>query len=156
MQATTEGVRGPVTEPYKVREMQLGANWFLWVSILAVINSFIVYYFNLPSLFFGLGATQYVDANVITATAPESQRLAGLAINFGIAGIIASFGYLTRKGGDVAFIIGMFLYVFDAVVTLGYRDFFAFAFHLFALFFMFKGLLASRRRYDPSVDYTGA
>lgn len=156
MQATTEGVRGPVQETYKVREMQLGANWFLWVSILAVINSLIVWYFGLPSLFFGLGTTQYVDAHLLAAGAPENQRLAGLAINIGIAGLIASFGYLTRKGGDVAFVIGMFVYFFDAVVTLGYRDFFAFAFHLFALFFMFKGLLASRRRYDPSVDYTGA
>jgi len=155
MQATTTGVRGPVTEVYKVREMQLGANWFFWVSILAVVNSAIVYYFGIPSLFFGLGTTQYVDAHMVAA-GPESQRLAGLAINLGLAGIIAAFGYLTRKGGDVAFIVGMFLYIFDAVVSLGYRDLFGFGFHLFALFFMFKGLLASRRRYDPSVDYTGA
>jgi hypothetical protein len=92
----------------------------------------------------------------MVAVGPEAQRLTGLAINIGIAGIIAAFGYLTRKGGDVAFIVGMFLYVFDAVISLGYRDFFGFGFHMFALFFMFKGLLASRRRYDPSVDYTGA
>ena len=155
MQATTAGVRGPITEVYKVREMQLGANWFYWVAILAVINSFLVYYFGIPSLFFGFGTTQYVDAQMV-AVGPESQRVTGLAINLGIAAIIASFGYLTRKGGDVAFIIGMFLYVFDSVVALGYRDFFGFGFHIFALFFMFKGLLASRRRYDPSVDYTGA
>jgi len=155
MQATTAGVRGPVSEIYKVREMQLGANWFFWVAILGVINSLIVWYFGLWSQFFGLGATQYFDAQMVAAGA-ESQRLTGLAINIGIAAVLAAFGYLTRKGGDVAFIIGMFLYVFDSVIALGYRDFFGFGFHMFALFFMFKGLLASRRRYDPSVDYTGA
>jgi hypothetical protein len=155
MQATTAGVRGPVKEVYKVREMQLGANWFLWVAILAVVNSVIVYYFGLPSQFFGLGTTQYVDSHLVAA-GPESQRLAGLAINLGLAGIVASFGYLTRKGGDVAFIVGMFLYIFDAIVSLGYSNYPAFGFHLLALFFMFKGLLASRRRYDPSVDYTGS
>ena len=155
MQAATAGVHGPVSEVYKVREMQLGANWFFWVSILAVINSFIVWYFGLWSQFFGLGTTQYVDAHMVAA-GPETQRLAGLAINLGIAGVFAAFGYLARKGSDVAFILGMFLYVFDSVVALGYRDFFGFGFHMFALFFMFKGLLASRRRYDPSVDYTGA
>lgn len=155
MQATTAGVHGPVRDLNKVRQMQLGANWFLWVSILAVINSVVVFYFGIPSLFFGLGTTQYVDAHMVAA-GPESQRLAGLAINLGLAGIIAAFGYLSRKGGDIAFIIGMFLYFFDTVVALGYRDLFGFAFHLFALFFMFKGLLASRRRYDPSVDETGA
>ena len=155
MHATTAGVHGPITEPSKVREMQLGANWFYWVAILAVINSFLVWYFNIPSQFFGLGTTQYVDAHMVAA-GPEAQRMTGLALNIGIAAALAVFGYLARRGGDVAFIVGMFLYFFDSVVALRYRDFFGFAFHLFALFFMFKGLLASRRRYDPSVDYTGA
>ena len=155
MQATTAGVRGPITEPNKVREMQLGANWFYWVAILAVLNSIIVWYFGVPSQFFGLGVTQYVDAHMVAA-GPESQRLTGLALNAGIAVVLAAFGFLTRKGGDFAFILGMFLYFFDSIVALGYRDFFGFGFHMFALFFMFKGLLASRRRYDPSVDYTGA
>lgn len=155
MHASTAGVHGPVTELNKVREMQLGANWFYWVAILAVINSFLVWYFGIPSQFFGLGSTQYVDSQMLAAGA-ETQRLTGLAMNIGIAAVIAVFGYLARRGGDFAFILGMFLYVFDSVVALGFRDFFGFAFHLFALFFMFKGLLASRRRYDPSVDYTGA
>ena len=155
MHVETVGVQGPVTEVYKVREMQLGANWFFWVAILAVFNSLIVWYFGVPSQFFGLGTTHYVD-NQMVGLGAESQRLAGLGLNIVIAAVLGSFGYLTRKGNDVAFIIGMFLYVFDAVVVLGYRDFFAFGFHMFALFFMFKGLLASRRRYDPSVDYTGA
>lgn len=155
MQANLAGVEGPITEVYKVREMQLGANWFFWVAILAVINSLIVWYFGIPSQFFGLGITHYVDNNMVLA-GPEAQRLTGLGLNIMIAAILASFGYLTRKGNDVAFILGMFLYLFDSVVLLGYRDFFGFGFHMFALFFMFKGLLASRRRYDPSVDYTGA
>lgn len=155
MQANLAGVQGPVTEVYKVREMQLGASWFYWVAILAVANSLIVWYFGIPSLFFSLGTTQYVDAHWLAA-GPASQRTTGLVMNLALAGILAAFGYLSRKGSDVAFIIGMFLYVFDAVVSLGYRDFFGFGFHMFALFFMAKGLLASRRRYDPSVDYTGA
>jgi hypothetical protein len=45
----------------------------------------------------------------------------------------------------------MFLYVADAMLILSYKDFFGFSFHLLALFFMFKGLLGSRKRYDPSV-----
>lgn len=139
----------------KVREMRLGANWFFWIAILAAANTLIVTYFRIPDLLFGLGATRYVDAN-ITFSGPPSQLWAGLAINLGIAGIFAIFGYFARKGVDFAFILGMFLYLFDAVIELGYRDFFSFGFHLFSLFFLFKGLLGSRRRYDPSVDETGA
>lgn len=150
MQATAN-VHGPASEPSKIREMRLGANWFFWVSILAVVNSLFVFFSGLPNLFFGLGTTQFVDAHWI-ASGPEDQRVAGLAINLGIAGVIAAFGFLARKGGDVAFVIGMFLYVFDMTVALGYRDLFGAAFHIFALFFMFKGLLGSRKRYDPSVE----
>ena len=155
MQAAAK-IHGPSAEPSKIREMRLGANWFIWVAIFSVINTFIVFFFpDLPKLFWALGMTQYVDANVTFANA-GAQQLSGLAINLGIAGVFAAFGYLARKGNDVAFIVGMFLYLFDTVVALGYRDFFGVGFHLLAIFFMFKGLLGSRRRYDPSVDETGA
>jgi hypothetical protein len=45
----------------------------------------------------------------------------------------------------------MFLYVIDAMILIAFRDMFAFGFHMVAVFFLFKGLLASRRRLDPSV-----
>lgn len=144
-------VHGPAAEPYKIREMRLGANWFLWVAIASVINTLIVYFSGLPNLFWGLGVTPYVNANAPFAN-EGFQWLSGLGINIGIALVLAACGFLARKGSDIAFIAGMFLYVFDTVVALGYRDFFGVGFHLLALFFMFKGLLASRRRYDPSVE----
>ncbi len=139
----------------KVAEMQMGANWFLWVSILGAVSSLIYHFYGFANHLVSFGVGQYVDANA-AANGLESQRWAALAINLGIAGVFALFGYFARKGSDLAFILGMFLYFFDSVVLLGYREFFAFAFHLFALFFIAKGLLASRRRYDPSVDATGA
>ena len=95
--------------------------------------------------------THYID-NHFTFDGLGGRFVTGLLANIGIALVLAGFGYLSRRGNDVAFIIGMFLYVFDTIVVLGYREFFAFGFHLMALFFMFKGLLASRRRYDPSVE----
>ncbi len=143
-------MREPVEEYSKVREMYLGANWFLWVSILSVINTLVVYFSGLGNLLIGLGATQYVDSALVANSG--TQRIAGLAINFAIAGLFAAFGYFARKGLDIAFILGMFLYVFDSVIALGFREFFGFGFHLLALFFIFKGLLASRRRYDPSAE----
>lgn len=149
MQAAAK-IHGPTDEAYKMRQMRLGANWFFWVAIASVVNSFIVFYFSIPNLFFGLGMNHYID-NHFTFDGLGGRSATGLAMNLGVAAILACFGFLTRRGGDVAFILGMFLYFFDAVVTLGYRDVFGFSFHLFALFFMFKGLLASRRRYDPSV-----
>lgn len=139
----------------KVAEMRFGANWFFWLAILAIASSLLIHFFNFANHIVGLGTSQYVEANATTAGG-ETQRWAALALDIGIAGIFALFGYFARKGNDLAFIVGIFLYFVDAVILLGYREFFAFGFHLFVMYFLFKGLLASRRRYDPSVDATGA
>jgi len=138
----------------KVREMQKGANWFYWVAILAVVSTLLIYFYNFSTYLIGLGVNEYVDARF--ASDGDTQRWAGLALNVAFAGMLALFGYFARKGNDMAFILGIFLYFVDAVILLGYRELFAFSFHLVALFFIGKGLLASRRRYDPSVDATGA
>jgi len=100
----------------------------------------------------GLGINHYFESQA----ANDSGRLFALSMSFLFAAVLAGFGYYARKGGDFVFILGAFLYLADGVILLGYREFFAFAFHIFAMYFIFKGLLASRRRYDPSVDATGA
>lgn len=142
-------------DAYKVREMKLGANWFFWVAIASVVHSFIIFYFAMRGMSFGLAMNHYVD-NRFTLAGFDGPHVSGLLINIGIAVVFALFGYFARKGNDAAFIVGMFLYVVDLVIALGYREFWGAAIHLVVLFFMFKGLLASRRRYDPSVDATGA
>ena len=139
----------------KVSEMRTGASWFYWVAIAAVISTFLVYFVNFQTHFIGLGVNEYLDSRAI-AVGSDAARWGTIALQVAIAGILAAFGYFAWKGSDIAFILGLFLYFVDAVVLLGYREIFAFGFHLFAMFFIFKGLLASRRRYDPSVDATGA
>jgi hypothetical protein len=138
----------------KVYEMRMGASWFYWVAIAAVLSTFLVYFVNFQTHFIGLGISEYLDARALANG--DAARWGTIALEIGLAGILAAFGYFAWKGSDFAFILGMFLYFVDAVVLLGYREVFAFGFHLFAMFFMFKGLLASRRRFDPSVDATGA
>ena len=139
----------------KVAEMRMGASWFYWVAIAAVVSTLLVYFVNFQTHFIGLGISEYLDGRAL-AGGSETARWGMIAIEIALAGMLAAFGYFASKGNDVVFIIGLFLYFVDAVVLLGYREIFAFGFHLFAMFFIFKGLLASRRRYDPSVDATGA
>jgi hypothetical protein len=139
----------------KVSEMRTGASWFYWVAIAAVLSTFLVYFVNFQTHFIGLGVNEYLDARAL-ASGSDTLRWGTILLQIAIAGILAAFGYFAWKGSDIAFILGLFLYFVDAVVLLGYREIFAFGFHLFAMFFIFKGLLASRRRFDPSVDATGA
>lgn len=148
------GIHETLTPAEKVSEMRRGANWFYWVAILAALSAVVSVYTGLFGFALGFGISQYVDAQALQAMgsgADQSARWAGVAVNFLIAGVFALFGYFARKGSDIAFIVGMFLYVADAMLILSYRDNFGFAFHLLALFYMFKGLLGSRKRYDPSV-----
>jgi hypothetical protein len=138
----------------KVVEMHRGANWFYYVAILAALNSIVAVFTGMFGFALGFGISAYVDGRMLTNIgqgSDESVRWLGVAINILIAAVFAAFGYFARKGSDIAFIVGMFLYVADAMLILMYRDIFGFAFHILALFYMFKGLLGSRKRYDPSV-----
>ena len=127
-----------------------GANWFFWLAILSVINSFVVYFYNIPNTPVALGITQWLDGT--TAGFNSSMTPGWLIINVLIAGAFAVFGLLARKGSDVAFVLGIFLYVVDAMLMIGLRELFGFGVHLIGLFFLVKGLLASRHIRENAVS----
>jgi hypothetical protein len=127
-----------------------GADWFIWIAILSVINSLIVYFYHIPNMPIALGITQWVDGT--TSGFNASMTTAGLATNLIIAALLAMFGYFARRGSDLAFVLGIFLYVIDAFLMIGLRDFFGFGIHLLALFFLVKGLLASRHVRENAIS----
>lgn len=127
-----------------------GADWFFWLAILSVINSLIVYYYNIPNTPVALGITQWIDG---TQAGIKSSLTEGwLVIDILVAAVLATFGLLARRGSDIAFVVGMFLYLIDAFLMIGVRDFFGFGVHLVGLFFLFKGLLASRHIRENAVS----
>lgn len=133
-----------------------GANWFFWLAALSVINSLIVYYVGIRNTPIAFGVTQWFDGTTGPLTsegwAPPLQT-SGLIIDILIAAGFAGFGFLARRGNDVAFLIGIFLYVVDALLSLGLKDFFGFSFHLVGFFFLFRGLLASRHVRENATSY---
>lgn len=127
-----------------------GSDWFLWLAILSVINSLIVYFYNTWNLPIALGITQWLDGTAGGIGAAMSPG--ELVINILIAATLAAFGLLARKGSDLAFVVGIFLYGIDAMLTIGLREFFGFGVHLIGLFFLVKGLLASRHIRENAVS----
>jgi len=126
------------------------ADWFFWLAILSVINSLLVYNYQIPNTPLALGLTQWIDG---TSTAfNPTMTTSALITNLIIAAVMALFGYMARRGSDLAFVIGIFLYVIDAMLSIGVRDFFGFGVHLIALFFLVKGLLASRHLRENAVS----
>ena len=130
------------------RQKSSGANWFFWIAALSVINSLIVFFNGSISFVIGLGATQWIDGRaqqISRADGNNNPIFLALFFDLLIAAMFVSFGYLAKRGSDVAFLVGIFLYTVDAMFVIGARDFFGFGFHMIALFFLFKGLIASRK-----------
>lgn len=131
------------------REFKSGAGWFYWIAGLSLINSVIVLFeIGGWNFVFGLGITQIVDGISIGLSAEfESVVIKGLAlaIDFIIAGIFILFGVFANKRHQWAFIVGMALYALDTIVFILVQDIFSILFHVFALYFIFRGFKASKQ-----------
>jgi hypothetical protein len=130
------------------KQMQLiesGANWFIWIAGLSLVNSVLFAIGSNWSFFLGLGATQFVDAygkEIITGT---TGQVLALAVDVVIAGMFAGLGLVSRNGAMWSFILGMVLLVLDALLLAWVTDWASVAFHGLALFFVVRGFQASRR-----------
>ncbi len=135
-----------IAEEYSQR-MKSGANWFYWVAALSLVNSIIILTGGTWNFIVGLGVTQFIDGFMQALSGQQGGFSAfsvmALMLDVLVAGIFALFGYFAGRGSVAMFIIGMVLYVFDALIYLLVGDWLAMGFHAFALFFMGKGLMAA-------------
>lgn len=138
------------------RNIYIGADVFFVLAALSIINSLIVFFVGTQNLPFAFAFTQWIDGTTGPMTAEgwnPPLQVGKLLLDILIALAFAVFGWLARRGSDLAFVVGMFLYVIDAMLSIGLRDFWGFGFHLIALFFIFKGLLASRHARENAISY---
>jgi len=135
-----------IAEMAKQRQLVLaGANWFIWIAGLSLVNSVLFIAGSNWSFFLGLGATRFVDDFgdiVITGT---TGHVLALAVDIAIAGIFVGLGLVSRNGALWSFIVGTVLLVLDALLLAWITDWGAVAFHGLALFFVIRGFQASRR-----------
>jgi len=152
------GFNADVTTVAKVEErlrlekrFKEGANWFLWIAGLSLVNSIMLAIGGGWNFLIGLGITQFVDGFASVAAAYFGSEVStmiqilALIIDVGVAGVFALLGFLARKRHRWGFIVGMILYALDGLIFLIVPDFVSIGFHVFALFWMFTGLRASRR-----------
>ncbi len=138
----------PAAVPEMVKQTQLvraGANWFIWIAGLSLVNSVLFIAGSNWAFFLGLGYTRLVDDFgdlVITGT---TGHVLALAVDIVIAGIFVGIGLLSRNGAQWSFIVGVVLLVLDALLLATVADWGAVAFHALALFFIVRGFQAARR-----------
>ena len=122
-----------------------GANWFIWIAGLSLVNSVLFVAGSNWAFFLGLGATQFSDAfgkEIITGTMGE---VVALIVDVVIAAIFVGLGLMSRNGALWSFIVGMVLLVLDALLLVWVQDWAAVAFHALALFFVIRGFQAARQ-----------
>lgn len=131
-----------------IAQAKSGANWFYWIAGLSLVNSAIFLFGGNWSFFAGLGITQIIDAVGLGATEEQgisAIKLVLFAINAIIAGGFIFCGIFANRFQTWAFVVGMIFYTLDGVLLLILGAYLPVAFHIFALFMMFRGLSAARQ-----------
>src|SRR5437762_9226021 len=109
------------------RVVKAGANWFLTVAALSMINSVLSMSGAHIRFIFGLGIAQFVDA--LAHQAGQSGVALDVVINGFVAAVFVLFWNFAKKGEHWAFLVGMALYALDAIVMLYFQDILSVAFH---------------------------
>ena len=135
-------------DPETLAQMKSGANWFYWIAGLSLVNSAIYAFGGEISFILGLAVTQLVEGIADAAIAeglPSMVKGVAVVVSLLISGVFALFGYFANKGMAAAFVVGIGLYLLDGLLYLALGSMFAAGFHVFALFFIVRGFLASRQ-----------
>lgn len=133
------------------QQLKGGANWFVWIAGLSVLNSLILLVGGSWNFVIGLGMTQIVDGvaqAIATSLAPDLAsvvKIIGFVINIIIASVFVLFSFLAKKGYGWSFIVGMMLYALDGCIFVLVQSWLSVGFHLFALVGLYGGYKALKK-----------
>jgi hypothetical protein len=132
------------------RQVRIGASNFYWIAGLSLVYTLISLFGASGTFPIGLAIPQIVNGLVPVAAKGLSSaawmiQAIDLLINLAVVGLFALLGFLAGKRRRWAYGSGMALYGVDALLTVLFSAYAAFAFHLFFLWLLFSGLLADRK-----------
>ncbi|MBI2515665.1 MAG: hypothetical protein HYV95_02005 [Opitutae bacterium] len=116
-----------------------GARWFWWIAGLSLVNSVMIHSGSETSFVIGLGFTLVADAIF------QQMKFIAFAIDAVAIGTIFGLGWFAGRGHVWAFITGIVLYTIDALIYVPMQSWMPVGFHVFALFFISRAMLALRK-----------
>lgn len=123
-----------------IGRLRSGTQWFYWIAGLSLINSLISTFGGHVSFIVGLGITQLIDGTV------KDFGSNGLVIvwvaNLLIAGFFCGVAHFGGKNITWITIVGLVLYVLDALIFLLVQDWWSIGFHAYATYAIWRGLSA--------------
>jgi hypothetical protein len=133
---------------YELRQRShSGANWFIWIAVLSMVNTVISLSGGEWNFVVGLGLTQMIDglAAGVAEQGVGAATIVALVLDLTVAGLFVVFGLLARKEMLWAFIAGAVIYVLDGLLFVFVGGWLSVGFHAFALYGIYKGFDATRR-----------
>jgi hypothetical protein len=133
-----------------LRTVQSSASWFWWVAGLSLINSVGAMFDSAYGMVLGLGITQMIDAIFLYgadgASVQPTMAVRGihLALVLAIAGVFVALGVFAKRHSAMAFVVGMALYLADALIYVVASDWIGVGFHAFVLFMLWGGYATLR------------
>ncbi|HZQ66915.1 MAG TPA: hypothetical protein VFA68_00235 [Terriglobales bacterium] len=121
------------------RVVKSGAGWFITIAVLSAVNSILSMSGTGVRFIFGLGISEVVDA--MAHRAGTTGYALDLVINGFVAGLFILIWHFARKGEGWAFWVGMAIYALDGLIVLLFADYLAAAFHGYALYRIYSGVL---------------
>jgi len=142
-------VSTPAQDPELEKRVKNGASWFYTIAVLSLVNSVVAAFGSDWRFFIGLGITQVIDA--VAGSMGTAGKAVGLILGLAAAGLLVLFGVFAGKRHAWASIIGGILLALDGLLVAlaafasgeGWL-WVSFAFHVWAIFVIFKGFQASR------------
>jgi hypothetical protein len=147
----------PFVSRHDLDRAKSGARWFYWIAALSLVTSVIALVGGNWAFFASLGITQIIDAVAVYGLAPrigEGVKIVAFLFDVLAAGLFALMGYFAAKHHGWAFIVGMALYLLDALMFLAvslllqapfFQAFIVVAFHAYVLWSIYGGYKASTR-----------
>jgi len=129
-------------DPVLEGQVKSGASWFYWIAGLSIVNTISAMSGSDWGFILGLGITQVID--VFGRQFDSTGMVIAIALDAVVFGLFITFGIFANKKHLWAFIVGMLLYALDGVIYVLGEGWLSVGFHVFALFYIFKGFQAAR------------
>lgn len=131
----------------QVNRIKTGANCFYLIAGVSVIETIIFWSGKHINFFDSLGITQVIDlfSKGLMQQMPKLviiPQIAAFLLDIIFALLFVFLGFYAQKGRWTVFIIGMALYALDMLIVIRFADVLSTAFHLAALYGLYRGLKA--------------
>ncbi len=144
----------------QLSDIKRSANWLYWIGGLSLVNTVMTVTNAGYRFLFGLGITYLLNEiiyyifngfpqnlNIQLDYSSNSIGWVGVSViivsNLLVCGIFVLLGFFANRGKKWAFIVGVILYGFDALLLIVfYQDLLGFAFHILGIYYLFNGFKA--------------